>query len=88
MNVYGNAQSVYYPKDDDAFIGMNNAHSTDMVIRFENRKVQTVTFLKSPEGTLFPLKQTDKSNAILPGFQWLDTLRPYNKDEIFIWEEK
>lgn len=87
VNVYGNAQSVYYPKDDDAFIGMNNAHSKNMVIRFENRKVQTVTFLNSPEGTLFPLKQTDKSNSILPKFQWLDALRPYNKDEIFIWEE-
>ncbi len=87
VNVYGNAQSVYYPKDDDAFIGMNNAHSTDMVIRFKNRKVQTVTFLNAPEGTLFPLKQTDKSNAVLTGFQWLDALRPYNKNEIFIWEE-
>ncbi len=87
VNVYGNAQSVYYPKDDDAFIGMNNAHSTDMVIDFENRKVQTVTFLKSPEGTLFPLKQTGKSNAVLPGFQWLDALRPYSKKEIFIWNK-
>ncbi len=86
VNVYGNAQSVYYPKDGDTFIGMNNAQSTDMVIRIDNREVQTVTFLNAPEGTLFPLKKTDKS--ILPGFLWLDNLRPYHKDEIFIWEEK
>lgn len=87
VNVYGNAQSIYYPKDDSTFIGMNNAYSKNMVIRLKNRKVQTVTFINAPEGTLFPLKQTNKSNNTLPGFQWLNALRPYNKNEIFIWKK-
>lgn len=87
VDVFTNALSVYYPEDDDAFIGMNNAESKNLTIWFENKKIKTVTYLHSPKGILYPLKDADASNAILPGFSWLEEYRPYNKDEIFLWQE-
>ncbi|MFM1792793.1 MAG: hypothetical protein RLZZ252_1147, partial [Bacteroidota bacterium] len=54
----------------------------DMRINMNNGKLETVTFFKNPEGTLFPIDQLPKDKKELPGFVW----DPENKPSPTLFE--
>lgn len=84
VNVNGNGQTIFYPKDDDnEYIGANKADCSDLVIYIEEGKISTIKFLKKPDAVLFPIEEAPINELVLKGFQWLDTIRPKNKDDIF-----
>jgi hypothetical protein len=85
IDVNGNSQTIYYPKDKDEIIGVNKAVSSNLVIFVENKKVKKIKFYPKPEATLYPLDQAPKDELILKGFIWLDKYRPKNEDDIFVW---
>lgn len=83
INVNGNGQSNYYARDKDGIIGLNKAESSNITIYLNNGKVQKITFIKSPEGELKPMANIDEGDKILPGFKWLEDIRPKSKKDIF-----
>jgi lipopolysaccharide export system protein LptA len=84
IDVNGNGQTVYYPPDDKGeIIGANKAECSDMVIVLKNSKVNDITFLKKPEGILHPIESAPVNELILKGFQWLEELRPLDREDIF-----
>ncbi|HCY42218.1 MAG TPA: hypothetical protein DHV48_12825 [Prolixibacteraceae bacterium] len=83
INVNGNGQSNYYARDKDGIIGLNKAESSNIVISLNKGKVQKITFIKSPEGELKPMANIDDGDKILPGFKWLEDIRPKSKKDIF-----
>ncbi len=83
IDVNGNGQTVYYPKDKDGIVGANKVECSDLVIFMKEGKVSSISFLRKPDGTLYPLEQAPKNEMILKGFQWLAELRPLSRDEIF-----
>ena len=84
IDVSGNGQSIYFPADDKSYIGMNKAESSNIVIYLSENRIQRISFLKSPLGTMNPLSiGTSDPDSRLPGFVWLGAERPKNKYDIF-----
>lgn len=84
VDVNGNGQTIYYPKDENnEFIGANKADCSDLVIYISEGKINIIKFLKKPDAVLYPIEQAPINEMILKGFIWLDDVRPKNKDDIF-----
>jgi lipopolysaccharide export system protein LptA len=80
----GNGESIYYVKDDKGkFVGVNNATSDIIDMRFKNKELNKVVFISEVNGTMYPIKQAKEENKTLRGFKWLESLRPKTKFELF-----
>ena len=88
INVYGNGQTIYYAKDEDAYIGVNKAESSDLIIFMTNKKLEEIRFLKQPSAILYPLDKAPKEELLLKDFKWLVDVRPLEMEDIFIWKEE
>lgn len=83
VNVSGNAETLYYPVEDEEIIGINKARSARLIIFLKESKPERIRFLNQPEATLYPLKELSESERILDGFIWLDDLRPLDPCDVF-----
>lgn len=83
IDVSGNGQTIYYPEDEDGYIGMNKAICSDLVIMMKNGKVYGIRFLKKPDAVLYPLERAPEEELLLSGFKWLEEYRPLSKEDIF-----
>jgi hypothetical protein len=83
MNVSGNAESIYYPIDDGAMIGMNQTKSPYLSIWFKENKLERMKLSDISEGTLTPIPDLNPSQKTLNDFYWFDYLRPKDKDDIY-----
>jgi lipopolysaccharide export system protein LptA len=87
IDVDGNAQSVYYPKDDDVIIGVNKTESSSITILLENRKVAGITTRVQPTGNLNPHFLLPLDAQKLSGFRWLEDFRPKQMSDIFVRDQ-
>jgi lipopolysaccharide export system protein LptA len=84
MRAQGNAESVYYVKDEKNYlVGINNATSDIIDMRFKNKELNKVVFISEVNGTMYPIKQATEQNKILRNFKWLEDKRPKTKFELF-----
>ena len=82
--VKGNGESIYYAQDDNkAYIGANKATCSNILIKFKDAKVNTVTFLNKPNATFFPMQQLSPATLRFDGFSWQEHLRPKSKADLF-----
>lgn len=81
INVDGNGQSVYYALEDSTnYSGVNDIVCGKMIIYMDStRKVSSITFLKTPKATFYPLEKFPSSKSKLPGYEWRSGLRPKKK---------
>jgi lipopolysaccharide assembly outer membrane protein LptD (OstA) len=83
VDVNGNGQTIYYPKDKNEVIGVNKAESSDLVIFLKGNEVQEIIFYTKPDATLYPLDKAPQNELRLKDFVWLEKYRPVNKEDIF-----
>jgi hypothetical protein len=87
MRAQGNAESIYYIKDEkNALVGINNATSDIIDIRFKNKELNKVVFISEVTGTMYPVSQATEQNKYLRGFKWQETRRPKTKFELMFDE--
>jgi hypothetical protein len=83
MRAQGNAESIYYVKDNkDYLVGINNATSDIIDMRFKNKELNKVVFISDVTGTLYPIRKATEENKYLRGFKWLEDRRPKTKFEL------
>jgi lipopolysaccharide export system protein LptA len=83
VKVVGNAESVYYARDDDeAYIGVNKIVCSEMMIMFGDNKVEGIRFYAEPAANLFPMKKADHNALKMPGFSWQIRRRPTSLDDL------
>ncbi len=87
IEVEGNAQTIYYPRNNGLVIGANKAESSDMTIHLDHGKIDDIIMRKSPNGTLKPPTFLTEEESSLTGFRWLEDYRPKNKMDIYIKNE-
>lgn len=87
IDVEGNGQTIYYPKEDGAVIGVNKAESSNLSILLEEQQVSGIILRKDPSGRLNPPYLLTDEAQRLEGFRWLETYRPKKMSDIFIREE-
>ncbi len=88
IDVDGNGESIYYARDDNGIIGLNKATGSNILIFLKERKVSRIVFVTSPEGRLSPITDIMNEEKTLPGFIWLDAIRPKSYPDIFLKESK
>jgi hypothetical protein len=80
----GNAESVYYVKDEaEKLVGVNKATSDIIEMRFKAKELNKVVFISAAKGTMYPARQLSEADSRLPGFNWQDDKRPKTKFELF-----
>ncbi len=89
INVDGNAQTVYYVREEDGYlVGINLAESSTMQIRVKDNQIQNISYQSSPEETMYPKDKLSNKQTVLKGFTWQQHLRPLKKEDIFIRPEE
>ncbi|MFM2206698.1 MAG: hypothetical protein RL213_673 [Bacteroidota bacterium] len=84
IDVSGNVQTIYYAKSKKGSdVAVNRADCSDMRIGVNKNEVRKITFVKDPEGTLYPVKDMKTSELRLKGFRWESEERPKNRTDIF-----
>jgi len=87
IDVNGNGQTIYFPKDGDEVLGVNKAESSNLIIHVKENDVKRIVFLTKPNAVLYPLKEVAENELILKDFVWLEQFRPFKKQDIFIWDK-
>ena len=73
----GNAQSIYYAKEDSVnYIGVNLINCGEMTYFFEKGELKRVVSLFNPEGKIYPLDALKPHELKLKGFKWSLQNRP------------
>lgn len=84
INVEGNGQTIYYSKNKNKKdFAVNRADCSDLVIIVNENKIEKITLLKDPDGTLYPIKELSPKDLRLKGFEWKIDLKPNTKEDIF-----
>lgn len=83
IDVDGNGQTIYYPKDKEAVIGVNRAESSTLSISMSNRQITGIKMQTDPAGNINPPYLLPKDDVRLQGFIWLESIRPKRKEDIF-----
>ncbi len=81
--VDGSGETIYYPDDQGAIIGVNRATSSNIRIMIEKRRVTDIIFMNKPDGDLTPLLLVNPEEERLKDFRWLQYLQPKNRYDIF-----
>jgi lipopolysaccharide export system protein LptA len=77
MFASGNAQSIYYAKDDDsAYMGVNVITCSEMEFMFEDNKISRANFITKPDAIFHPLNVLKSEELRLKGFKWKERIRP------------
>ncbi|WP_017257305.1 OstA-like protein [Pedobacter arcticus] len=80
--INGNAESIYFPKDSASSDGMMRSIASRMRINFDDDSVMSVTFIRKPEHTYYPLDKITEELKTLPNFNWKPKERPMSKLDI------
>lgn len=84
MRAKGNAESVYYVRDDDELlVGINKATGDIIDMRFQNKELHRVVFISDVKGTMYPVSQMPEDEKTLRNFKWNEDIRPKTKFELF-----
>jgi len=85
IKVKGNGQTIYFGQDEEErFIGVNWAESSDIDIRLAEQEIESITFIQDAEATMYPIGELDPSTELrFKGFQWRVERRPISKEDLF-----
>ena len=90
FSVKGNAQVVYYNRNELGFIETitkQECSSIEFTLD-SNNDIESVTYIKEPDGTSFPPKDLPENERKLKGFIWREDERPLVMEDIFIKGKK
>lgn len=82
MFVDGNAESVYYIKEDTTYSGLNHLVSGRLKLLLKDSKLQNITAIRSVDAYITPMAELKEEDKILKGFVWKPRDRPKSKEEI------
>lgn len=83
IEVLGNAESIFYPKDKGRMIGLNHMTSSSMHAYFKEGDIDRITVFPQPHATLYPMELINENMLKLANFTWQIESRPGDKDDIF-----
>ncbi len=85
VDVIGNAETIFYPKDDSVtYVGVNKTRSSHVQTFMQEGKIHHVLFTTETSGTLYPLDQIDRKETFFPSFFWAESERPASQSDIFL----
>lgn len=84
IDINGNAQSIFYPKEEDGtLIGLNQTESSFLSAFFEEGKLSRLVLKPKPSGIMYPLDQIPTESLYLRYFSWQEEFRPTDWHDVF-----
>ena len=84
MRAKGNAESIYYIRDEDsAYIGVNRSTADVIDMFFKDKELNRVVYRNEVQGTTIPFRQVNFEEMRLRNFKWHEDRRPKTKFELF-----
>ncbi len=84
MRAKGNAESIYYIRDEDsAYIGVNRSTAEVIDMYFKDKELNKVIYKVDVQGTTTPFRQVNFDEMRLRNFKWREDRRPKTKFELF-----
>ena len=84
MRAKGNAESIYYVRDEDsAYVGVNRSTADIIDMRFQKKELNKVVYINDVKGLTTPFRQVKFDEMRLRNFKWLEDRRPKTKFELF-----
>ena len=87
-DVNGNAQTLYYLRENNRNSGMNKLLSSKIKLHLTDNHIDSIRFYPKPEGRTIPLLEIKPEDKKLDGFIWRDTERPRNANDLYPIDEK
>jgi hypothetical protein len=89
VDIIKNTEVIYYLRNDaNELIGINKNVSSKINILFDKNQIETISFYKQVDGTIYPEKDLAEPEKKLRGFIWRADERIQSKEDIFPLEEK
>ncbi len=84
VDVNGNAETVFYPKEEDgSFMGVNKTQSSFVKIYLQDQQIEYILFTTATTGVLYPLDSIALEDTRLVGFFWAEQERPRIPGDVF-----
>lgn len=84
IDVNGNAETVFYPREDDgSIIGVNKTQSSYVKIYLEDQKIHHIIFTAATSGNMYPLDSISPGDQRLSNFFWAEQERPMVPGDVF-----
>lgn len=84
MLVTGNAESIYYTRDDkSAFIGVNKTICSRMFFTFNSGEIHLLKYYGDNTSNLLPMGEANHNTLRLEGFNWRNEERPYDINDLY-----
>lgn len=85
VDVQGNAETVFYPREDDgSYLGVNRTQSSFVKLYLEDQTIHHVLFTTSTSGVMIPMDQATEEDKYLVTFFWAEQERPRKPGDIFM----
>lgn len=85
MDVVGNAESIYYVKDDEsAYIGPNHTRCARIIFYFEADSLINIRYYNEPDSEMIPYQKATEKDKYLEGFKWRINEKPSSVDQIIL----
>jgi hypothetical protein len=85
VDVNGNAETIFYPENDDgSFMGVNRTQSSFVKLFLKEQKIQRVLFTTRTTGIMYPIDQVTPEQTKLVGFFWAIDERPTKPQDVFL----
>jgi lipopolysaccharide export system protein LptA len=89
VDIYKNCEVIYYLYDDsNELIGINKCVSSNINIIFDKNTVESIKFIKKPDGTIYPEDELPENARKLKGFLWRGDEQITRIEDIFPPEDK
>ena len=89
VDVQGNAETVFYPREDDgSYVGVNRTQSSFVKLYLQDRQIHHVVFTTATTGVMIPIDQALPEERTLSGFFWAEDERPQQPMDIFRHPER
>ncbi|MFY7670894.1 OstA-like protein [Tenacibaculum sp. MEBiC06402] len=90
MLVKGNAESLYYNRNEDTqkLETITKEIASDIEFTFENNEVVQTKYFKETEGKTYPPSQFPEEDKKFRGFIWREDEQPKKMEDIFIKDKK
>ncbi len=84
VDVNGNAETVFYPREDDGtFMGVNKTQSSFVKIYLQDQKIEHILFTTATTGAMYPLDSIKIEDTRLATFFWAEQERPLVPGDVF-----
>lgn len=89
VEVQGNAETVFYPREDDGnYVGVNRTQSSFVTLYLENQQIHHILFTTATSGVMIPMDQAANDDMFLVTFFWAEQERPRQPMDIFLNPER